>query len=411
MARFKTLLKLNIKRAFKSLFQLVFGAIALIFLVSAIAFYGNEYLYGGIASEAEGMNFKLGVVIYDTSTIASTVTDTITGMSEVSDTISFVFTDEDNAMNMLENGELIAVMVIPEDTVEGILHGANNPIQVIFPENSGYEAIILKEITDAAATLLSSAQAGIYSIYDFYYDHDAYSYKQAALDRMNMKYINFAATGISMFDENSVTATGSVPLMTYYISGALVLFMLLLGINCYSHLNRMSPDASKRLAISGCPLILQGLADYISIVVIMLATIGIIIIPTVIIMGICGITLSATGVLALFLIIPVFILLASAMIYLISQLTLQNMNRIMITFFTSLAMCFISGCFIPSVMLPETLQTVSRFFPAHYMMKLAAGLLSGSFEGMALLVCIGYSAVLFMGGVLASHNRLRKELR
>ena len=411
MTRFKTLLKLNIKRAFKSLFQLVFGAIALIFLVSAIAFYGNEYLYGGVASTAEGMSLKLGVVIYDTSSIAGTVTDTVTGMSEVSDTISFVFTDEDTAMSMLKGGELMAVMVIPENTVDGILHGDNTPIQVIFPENSGFEAIILKEVTDAAATLLSSAQAGIYSIYDFYYEHDASDYKKEALDRMNMKYISFAATGISMFDEATVTATGSIPLMTYYVSGALVLFMLLLGINCYSYLGRMSPDASMRLAISGCPVALQGLADYIAIAVIMLAAIGIVIIPTALIAGLFGISLSITGIFALFLIIPVFILLAAALIYLISQLTLQNMNRIMITFFVALAMCFISGCFIPSIMLPDTLQAISRLLPAHYMMKFTAGLLSGSFDGMALIVCILYGAVLFAAGISISHKRLRRELR
>ena len=411
MTRFKTLLQLNIKRAFKSLFQLVSGAIALIFLVSAIAFYGNEYLYGGISAGEESMSFNVGVVLFDTSSMANTVVEAVTGMSEVTDTFNFVFTDKDTAMNMLTDGELMAVMVIPEDTVNGIMHGDNTPIQVIFPENSGFEAIILKEVTDAAATLLSSAQAGIYSIYDFYYDHDAADYKKDAINRMNMKYINLAATGVSMFDETSVTATGSVPLMTYYISGALVLFMLLLGINCYSCLNRMPPEASKRLSLSGCPVLMQGLADYISIVTVMLTAVGIIIIPAVIIMGVFGMSLSLTGIMAMFIIIPVFVLLSSALIYLISQLTQQNMNRIMITFFVSIAMCFVSGCFIPSIMLPDTLQTVSRLLPAHYMMKLGANLLSGSFDGISLLMCIIYSVVLLIIGVYASHKRLGKELR
>ena len=60
---------------------------------------------------------------------------------------------------------------------------------------------------------------------------------------MNLKYINMAATGMNMFDETTVSATGSTPIMTYYISGALVLFILLLGMNCYTFIARMSPDA------------------------------------------------------------------------------------------------------------------------------------------------------------------------
>lgn len=411
MERFKTLLKLNIKRAYKSLFQLIIGAIALIFLVSAIAFYGTEYLYGGITGSMDSQGFRLGVVMNDSSTLANTVADRITAMKEVSGTLSFVFTDEEAAMDMLAAGELLAVIIIPEDTVDGIIHGDNRPMQVVFPENSGFEAIILKEVADAAATLLGSAQAGIYSIYDFYKDNDALSYRKDAVNRMNLKYINLAATGINMFESNEITATGETSLMTYYISGALVLFMLLLGMNCYSFMNRMTPDATKRLSLSGCPVILQGLADYMAIALVLLTTVGIILVPASFIMNIFGMSLSVTGMFALLLIVPVFVLLAAAFIYFIGQLTLHNMSRIMITFFLTLVMCFISGCFIPSVMLPDILQSLSCLLPAKYMMDLAANLLSGSFNGIALSACLAFTVLLFLAGSLCSHIRLRKELR
>lgn len=471
MERFKTLLKLNIKRAYKSLFSLVLGAIALIFLVSAIAFYGTEFLYGGLtglatnlsnsdnkadsntessdtnSSNIENSNiensnidnsntnnsnidnsntnssnnanintddstfFKLGVVMYDSSTLAGTITNTITNMKQISETISFVFTDEKTALDKLKSGQLMAVIVIPENTVDGIIHGKNDPMQVIFPENSGFEAILLKEIADSAATLLSSSQAGIYSIRDFYNSHDASSHRKEAMNRMNLKYIQFAATGMNMFDSKEVTATGQIPLMTYYISGAFVLFTLLLGMNCFSFIKRMAPDTTKRLVLSGCPLILQGLSDYIAIALVMLTAVAIVIGPALLIMNIFGMSLSITGIFALLLIIPIFVLLSSAIIYFISQLTLHNMSRIMITFFISLFMSFISGCFIPTMMLPDTVQFVSNFLPARHMMDMAASLLSGSFDGIAFLACLAYTLVLLGLSILCSHLRLRKELR
>lgn len=426
MERFKTLLKLNIKRAYKSLFQLVLGAIALIFLVSAIAFYGTEFLYGGLGgistngpagnnndndNVGDVMSFKLGVVMYDSSQLAGAVTDKVTNMTQISDAISFVFTDEKTAMEKLEEGQLMAVLVIPEDTADGILHGKNKPIQVVFPENSGFEAILLKEVADAASTLLSSSQAGIYSIRDFYNGHDASSHRKDAINRMNLKYINFAATGMNMFDSEEVIATGHIPLMAYYISGALVLFMLLLGMNCYSFIKRMPPDTTKRLSLSGSPLILQGLSEYIAIVLIMLTAIAVIIIPAILIMNIFGMSLSITGIFALLLIIPVFVLLSAALIYFVSQITVHNMNRIMITFFLSLTMCFISGCFIPSVMLPDSIQLISYFLPARHMMDMAANMLSGSFDIRALLASAAYAVLLLMLSIFCSHIRLRKELK
>ncbi len=414
MERFKTLLKLNLKRAYKSLFQLVLGAIALIFLVSAIAFYGNEYLYGGINDNVNNNRFSLGVVMYDSSTLAGTVTDRITNMSQVSaaaDTITFEFTDENTAMDMLEKGQLMAVIIIPEDTVNGILHGKNEPIQIVFPKNSGFEAILLKEVADAAATLLSSSQAGIYSIYDFYDEHGASSHRKDALNRMNLKYINFAATGMNMFDKEEVSSTGNIPLMTYYISGGFVLFTLLLGINCYAFINNMSPNTAKRLSLSGCPVILQSFSEYISIALVMFTTIIIVIAPSAIIMKIFGMSLDVTGIFSLLLIIPVFVLLAASLVYFISKLTIHNMNRIMITFFMSLTMCFISGCFIPSIMLPDALYDISLLLPSRHMMDMAASMLSGSFNITALLLCLAYTAILLVFSFICSHIRLRKELR
>ena len=408
MERFKTLTKLNIKRAFKSLFQLIFGAIALIFIVSAIAFYGNEYLYGSTSTD-EGMNLKLAVVMNDKSDLANTITEGITNMDGISSSVHFTFTDESNAMSLLNAGDVIATMIVPENTVKSIMNGDNIPIQIIFPENSGFEAIIIKEITDAAATMLSSSQAGIYCIYDFYNSHDAMEYKKDAINRMNLKYINMVATGVNTFDTTNVSSTGSIPLMTYYISGALVLFSLLLGMNCYSFLSKMPPDTAKRLTLSGCPVISQSLSCYISIVAVMMATVAIIATPSAFIMNQFGITMEFNGILALLLILPIFIMLAAAFIFFISQLTTQNMGRIMITFFVSLVMCFISGCFIPSVMLPDTIQFISRLLPTEYMMKLSGSLLSGSFDFIALFMCFVYTVLLIIAGAACAHLRINRS--
>ena len=261
MARFKTLLQLNIKRTFRALPQLIFGATALIFLVSAVAFCGNKFLYGTLSEISTENKFPVGIIMEDDSKIAKTVADALLNMKAVNENLDINFTEKETAIEMLKAGEIIAAIHIPKDTAHGIMTGANTPMTIIFPEDSGFEAIIIKELADSVTNMLSSAQAGIYSIYDFYDENEAADQIDAALLRMNLKYINIAATGNGMFDKTVVTASGSVPLMTYYICGALVLFILLFGINCFNCRLNLSSYSSKSLSLHGTPLIAQGLSS------------------------------------------------------------------------------------------------------------------------------------------------------
>ena len=410
MTRFKTLLQLNIKRTFRALPQLIFGATALIFLVSAVAFCGNKFLYGALSEMSTGEKFPVGVIMEDDSKIATTVKDALLGMKEVSNNIDIHFTTKEEAITMLEDGSIIAAIHIPKDTAHNIINGTNTPMNIIFPEDSGFEAIIIKELADSATTMLSSAQAGIYSIYDFYEDMDADDHIDDALLRMNLRYITIAATGNHVFERTVVTATGSVPLMTYYICGALVLFIMLFGINCYSIQLTLSSYSSKKLSLSGTPVILQGLSSFIATNLGQLIAICIVATPAVFIMKMFGLKLEGPAIVGLILTIPVFILISAAFVYLISALTEHVTGQIMITFFVTLAMCFISGCFIPTIMLPDIIQSISKLLPTHYMIDFSSSFLSGSFHIQSLLMCLGYTLLLFTLGLVVTILKRRKEL-
>lgn len=410
MARFKTLLQLNIKRTFRALPQLIFGATALIFLVSAVAFCGNKFLYGTLSEISTENKFPVGVIMEDDSKIAKTVADALLNMKAVNENLDINFTEKETAIEMLKAGEIIAAIHIPKDTAHGIMTGANTPMTIIFPEDSGFEAIIIKELADSVTNMLSSAQAGIYSIYDFYDENEAADQIDAALLRMNLKYINIAATGNGMFDKTVVTASGSVPLMTYYICGALVLFILLFGINCFNCRLNLSSYSSKSLSLRGTPLIAQGLSSYISTALGQLTAIAIVATPAAFIMKMFKLKLEGPAIMGLILTIPIFILISSSFVYLIASITEHVTGQIMITFFATIVMCFISGCFIPTAMLPDILKIVSKFMPAYYMINYSSSFLSGSFDGVSLLICLSFAIILFLLGLLVSHQKRRKEL-
>lgn len=410
MERFKTLIQLNIKRTFRALPQLIFGATALIFLVSAVAFCGNKFLYGALSEVSPDKKFPVGVIMEDDSNLANTVADALLNMKAVNENLDIKFIQKDSAIDMLKSSEIIAAIHIPEDTAHDIVTGKNTPITIIFPEDSGFEAVIIKELADSVTTMLGSAQAGIYSIYDFYNENEAADKIDDALLRMNLKYINIAATGNKMFDKTVVTASGSIPLMTYYICGALVLFILLFGINCFNGRLSLSSYNSKRLSQSGTPLIAQGLSSYISTALGQLTAIAIVATPAVFIMKMFNLKLEGPARIGMILTIPIFIMISSSFVYLISSITEHVTGQVMITFFSTIVMCFISGCFIPTAMLPDILKIVSKFMPAYYMINFSSSFLSGSFDGISLLICLGFAIILFLLGLLISYQKRRKEL-
>lgn len=410
MNRLKTLIKLNIKRALQSLFSLVFGAIALILLVGAIAFCGSEYLYGSI-STSEMSPLNIAVVMKDNSTLAQNISEGISTNPDIGKAITFHFVDENIAMNGIEHGTYMCGIIIEENTADSILNGYNIPIQIVFPKNSGMEAILIKEIADAAASLLSSAQAGIYSMYDIYSTYNADKYLDGALLRMNLKYISFVASGSNHFNTIESSATGSTSVLIYYTCCGLVLFMMLLSINCYSFCHRLPAVISKRLSIDGTNLVAQELASYIGIATGQLITIIIVAIPAIPILSIYHITIDRSAILPICITLFVYVLLSSAFTFAISRLTVHNISRVMISFIFTIVMCFICGCFIPLAMLPDTFHIISQCLPAHYMLDVATSFMSGHIPYASLSICIAYTVLFIALGCIASYAHLRRELK
>ena len=137
---------------------------------------------------------------------------------------------------------------------------------------------------------------------------------------------------------------------------------------------------------------------------------AIVAIPAVFIFKMFHLELNTTGTLSLLIIVPLFSLISSAFVFLIAALTKHTTGQIMTTFFATITMCFISGCFIPTIMLPDIVETISYILPTHYMIRFCSSFLSGSFDLFSLIICILYGALIFIAGLLATLSSRRKEL-
>lgn len=367
MKRFKTLTKLEIKKSVKTLPKLLIGTALLLLIVTAIAVSANNIL-GKASDDGENESSKafvdIGVVCLDDSWIMDVAKGMLLGNKKITSVVNLDFTDYDTAMEKLEDNEFMAVVVIPENAVDDIMSGDNTPFQVVFPKNAGYEAAAIMEVADSAVNLLASAQAGVYSVYDFYDEHNRKWYRSSAIARLNERYIEAVLELEDFFKDTTVVATGDLEIMEYYILSGLILFMLLFGMNSLTFMEDYRKEIIIALEQNGVGIFRQMVSRFLGI----LCVYGIVNTVIVVSVGVAAKLSVWMNVKLLLGMIPV-IMTASAMVLLVQVAVRHKPAAIMVMFLISVFQSFVTGGFIPQMLLPEAVTAIGKFTPAYYMVK------------------------------------------
>lgn len=375
MKRFRVLIILQIKRYLKVFPGLLFAALALVLVVSGIALTGSKLLNSTSAESitkegGEGSKIPVGITAEDSSNGMNMVKTMIKNMESVNTILDLQYVSEIEGRKLLDQESIAVLIIIREGTISGIMSGDNMPIEIMFPRNSGYEAAIFKEFADAAINMLSASQAAIYSVYDFYEDYGKYNLRKDAVDRLNMYYIAAALNRENIYDQEEVVATGELSVEEYYKCGGLALFAMFFVIILTNVMKRSSRDISSRLRLTGTGDVKQIVAGMIGIVVSFILIIVIMLVGIVLCTDLLEISLALK---ILFYMIPISVVI-SAFGIMVCRLTDNSMAQVMFLFISALVQGFVTGCFVPKLLLPEVLEPIAALFPAHYMIELLSGL-------------------------------------
>ena len=197
MKRFVMLLRLEIKKYRKGFPGLLLSAAILCLIVFGMALMGQQLISGvgsitqenGQEQKKDSKSFKTkisaAIVIEDESKAMKLAAMMLDKMDSVNTILDIDYVSAKEGKHLLEENKVAVLIRIPENTVKSIMNGENQPIEIEFPENSGYEAAVFKECADAAVQLLASAQAGIYTIYDFYKEYGIYNKKDRTIHPQN----------------------------------------------------------------------------------------------------------------------------------------------------------------------------------------------------------------------------------
>jgi len=380
------LLKLELKLALKAMPKFLISGIILFLIIGGLAI-GADGVLGRNRKEEAPAKFSVAVVSKEDTMVMDYAKSIVLSTKSINSSVNLIFTSEKEGINLLDDNKAIALMVIPEQVVDDIISGVNNPIKIKFPENPGYEAAVFREIAESAVSMLSASQAGVYSAYDFYGEEDEEDSIDAAKKRLNGKYIKSVLLRESIYDDVLVVATEELTVIEYYIISGIIVFFLLFGINYISFTNRFPKEIYIRLMQNKISPVFQIISKINALFVVYF------------ILFLAGLTvvlfvhpINFLMVLKMILgIIPVIFSIASIVIF-IFQVFVNKISSIVFLFLYTIIQGFLTGCIIPKTMLSDAVVKASEYTPGYYFVEQIRMIFIGSgnlFLNTIIIILIG----------------------
>lgn len=382
--------RLELKRMMKLLPVMLLEAAVILAVISMVAFGAMRLLY----RDSSAVQITVAVIEEEENPLTDLVLNYVQGMESIADSCRFVTVSEEEGFSMLREGTAAAALVLPGGMIEGILNGNNVPVQVYFPEDAGVESALLKELTDAGVQMLRVAQAEIYGVYDTAKTYDALehlSVLEADIDKYNLA---FALDRLALFQTQEISATGNLSVVQYGIASGVIFFLLLLGMACYPVMQAYPAVLQKQLKRQGIGVGMQCFGKWLCGSCSML--IGFtgfwLFIKGILTMSGHAAWLPKTGVIQLGMYF-VILLCASTFVFMVFQLAGSTTAAILLLFFLSTIMLYLSGGFLPSVFLPETIQKIGKFLPTTYLIEAAGSLYLRQISGKTVAALLLYTVI------------------
>ncbi len=359
--------KLEWKRTLKAWPGMLLEAVLILAILAGAVVGADRFLYRDMPK----IQITIAVVEREENFTTDLLLQYIQSMESISETCQFQVMTEDEAFSLLSQKKAAAVLVLPEQLVEGIISGANAPVEIYFPKNAGLESALLKLFTDAGVSMLQTAQAEIYGMYDTAQEFAVLESLTRLEADINQKNLAFALDRMAIFMTENVSPTSGMTWTEYYLVSAMVFFLLLFGMACYPFLQPYQKVLSEQLEREGIGMGRQCLGKWMcGFGTLLFATMGM----TVHLSLERRISLDVQQ-LILLLLMTVCI---AAFVFFLFQLTENGITAILLLFFAAFVMMYCAGGFLPSAFLPETIQKIGKILPVSYMLQAAAGIYLGS---------------------------------
>lgn len=140
---------------------MVVAAFVMMTVFLCLALNANSFIYSDDRSEP----LSIGIVMSADSKFAQMAYNTISDMDSYRSSCVFTeFSDKDTALSRLSDGDLFAVIYVPDNIISDIMDGTNTPVEVYYSDNRSIDTFVLNDLFRSTSSMLGISQAAIYSV-------------------------------------------------------------------------------------------------------------------------------------------------------------------------------------------------------------------------------------------------------
>ena len=212
MRIFFTYLYMEIKKSFKILQKtILFSLIAIVLLFIGIILIQNE-----LQDKQSLELLDVAVIIPEEENLLKMGAQYLSSIDSIESICNFIYIDEENAMEKLQNNEVQAVIVFPVNFYEDVYDGVNTPATVYFPKESALNVQLFSELLSDGISMLQISEAGVYSVLDITKEDRPSMKRNKIGDFVADKYINTILSRGKVFDTYVFSPYGKVDYTEYY---------------------------------------------------------------------------------------------------------------------------------------------------------------------------------------------------
>ena len=314
---------------------------------------------------------------------------------------------EPEARTALQRGKIGAYLVMPDGFMDEAMNGNILPIKFVSTTGAASMVTIFKEeVSRVIASLLLESQQGVYGMQQAMRDNDVGDRGKHMTD-LAMTYVEYVLVRDKVYQVNSLGISDALSLADYLVCGLAVLLLHLACLPFAPLMIRRDLSLCRMLSAKGKPAFAQSLCD------LGVYLLGIVVLVALFVFGgtaIAGDTLGdLNGGDILLRSLPVLVMIC-AFSFMLYALTADLISGVLLQFFLSAALCFISGCMYPVHFFPISVQRIAAWLPAGLARSQLAGCITGEHNIQTALLLLAYALVFSAVGT-AARVRAVKEAR
>ena len=312
--------------------------------------------------------------------------------------MEIVTMEEADAATALAKGDISAYVVIPEGFMDAAMSGRLLPIKFVSEANTAsFTTFIKDEITAIVEDIVLSSQKGAFGIGNALVSSGNSHLTGKHANDSSIAYVEYVLYRGNTYKVSTLGISSALTLPQSLMCGLSVLLFLLCSLPLAPFLIKKDLSLEQVLWAKGCTptqQILQEAAVYFLFLLIP---------GTLLLLTLGQMNLLAPG--AFFTALPAFFTL-SGMMFFLFQLSRDYISGMLLPFFASISLAFVSGCIYPVFFFPVALQKISAFLPTGLARNQLSACLTGKSDWEAAVLLLLYGIVFLLLSILLRRKKL-----